>query len=207
MSYESVHGKLIKISRILAALGGLGIIFISTMICVDVILRKFFGTTLGGASEVAGFIFAVGTAIAYPYVLLERAHIRIDVVYNRLSARARAFLDLAAMVLMLIFATRLTISAFDLLVKSWEGGSRSVGVINIPLWVPQSMWVVGFILFTFTALFLTAYSISKIRKSDWRAVNAVAGVPSIEETIEEETYTDELVHETLQKLSHKRKEK
>ncbi|MDV4168731.1 TRAP transporter small permease [Rhodovulum sp. FJ3] len=190
MSLKSLHSRLHSVARMGAVLGGFGIIFISFMVTIDVFLRKFFSTTLGGATEIAGMVFGVATAIAYPFVLLERANIRIDVLYSRLSGRARAWLDLVAMVLVLYFTTRLTQSTFDLLQKSWTGGSRSVGVINTPLWVPQSLWVAGFILLTLTALFLTVYSVIGLIRRDWAVVNTVAGVPSIEHTIEEETHID-----------------
>lgn len=190
MALKTIHSHLEKVSRVAAITGGIGIMFISFMITVDVILRKFFGTTLGGASEIAGMVFAVATAIAYPFVLLDRAHIRIDVLYSRLSRRMRAFLDFAATAAVLVFAWMLTSSVWDLLQNSWSRGSRSVGVIQAPLWVPQSIWVLGFALFTLTAIFLCIYAIVGIVRGDWASVNTVAGVPSIEETIEEETHID-----------------
>ena len=111
--------------------------------------------TLGGATEIAGFVFAVATALAYPFVLLDRANIRIDALYSRLSSRVRAFLDLAALLAVLYFVGWLTGSVFALFHKSWSSGSTSVGTVIIPLWVPQLFWVLGFGLFTLAALYLT----------------------------------------------------
>ncbi len=190
MSFETAHRQLTGVSRMAAIAGGLGVILISCMITVDVILRKFVGTTLGGASELSGMVFAVGTAMAYPYVLLDRGHIRIDVLYSRVPVAARAILDLAAMLLMFAFMAQLTQSTFDLLAKTWGAGTRSVGVVNIQLWIPQSLWVLGFALTTLIALVLSLYSVWCILRRNWEAVNRVAGVPSIEETIEEETHID-----------------
>lgn len=190
MALQQTHRRLEHVTRFAAMIGGFGIIFISVMVTVDVILRKFFGTTLGGASEVAGMVFAVATAISYPYVLLDRANIRIDVLYSRISVKTRAFLDLIALLAFLYFGYRLTYSAYELLSKSWNGGTRSVGVINVPLWMPQSLWVLGYLIFTLTALFLTVYAILCLLRRDWARVVAIAGVPSIEETIEEETHLD-----------------
>ncbi len=190
MTLNSVHKGLERVARFAAMVGGLGILFIAVMVTVDVFLRKFAGTTLGGATEMAGFIFAVATALAYPFVLLDRANIRIDVVYTLLTPRVRAFLDFAAMALLLYFISRLTLSVYGLFEKSWTANSKSVGVINIPLWIPQFFWVLGFALFTLTALFLTIYALIGLSRRDWTAVNAAAGVPSIEETIEEETHLE-----------------
>jgi TRAP-type C4-dicarboxylate transport system permease small subunit len=191
MAIESIHRKLEHTSRVAAAIGGYGIIFISVMITLDVFLRKFVGTTLGGASEIAGMVFAVATAISYPFVLFDRANIRIDVVYARVPMKIRAFLDMVTLVAMLYFGYRLTESTFQLLMKSWNGGSKSVGVINIPLWIPQSVWVAGFALFTVTTVILMIFTGINIFRRNWDQVNRFAGVPSIEQTIEEETYIEE----------------
>jgi TRAP-type C4-dicarboxylate transport system permease small subunit len=191
MAIESIHRKLEHTSRIAAAIGGYGIMAISFMITIDVFLRKFAGMTLGGASEIAGMVFAVATAISYPFVLFDRANIRIDVVYARVPMKIRAFLDMVTLVAMLYFGYRLTESTFQLLMKSWNGGSKSVGVINIPLWIPQSVWVAGFALFTVTTVILMIFAGINIFRRNWDQVNRFAGVPSIEQTIEEETYIEE----------------
>ena len=192
MSLKAIRTGLERVSRFAAMVGGLGILFIAIMVTIDVFMRKFAGTTLGGATEMAGFIFAVATALAYPFVLLDRANIRIDVIYSLLTPKVRAFLDLAAMLILLYFVSRLTLSVYGLFEKSWTAGSKSVGVINIPLWIPQFFWVLGFALFTLTALFLTIYAFVGLLRRDWTGVNEAAGVPSIEETIEEETHLEEI---------------
>lgn len=190
MTLEKTHARLQRLSRFAAMLGGLGIIFIAMMVTVDVLLRKFLHTTLGGASEIAGFIFAAGTALAYPYVLLDRANIRIDVVYARLPRKLRAVLDLVALVLLLGFVAMLTRSVIALLIKSWTAGSMSVGVINVAVWFPQLLWAAGFVLFSLCAVFLVLHAAVGLQRGDWGMVNRVAGVPTLEETIEEETHIE-----------------
>ncbi|WP_226553863.1 TRAP transporter small permease subunit [Celeribacter naphthalenivorans] len=190
MTLKTTHARLETVARVAATAGGLGIIFISITVTLDVLLRKFFHVTFGGANEMAGFIFAVATALSYPIVLLDRANVRIDVLYTFLPLKIRAFLDFLAMLLVLYFVAFLTKSVFGLLVKSWTHDSMSIGVFSIPLWVPQSIWVLGFALFTLTALFLCVYAAVSLFKRDWSTVTAIAGVPSLDETIEEETYID-----------------
>lgn len=190
MSLEKVHSSFEKVARSAALIGGLGIIAIAVMVTIDVFLRRFMNTTLGGAPEVSGFIFAVGTALSYPYVLFDRANIRIDVAYSAVPTRIRAFLDVIAMILVFYFVTMLTKSVIALWLKSWEANSMSIGVINVRLWVPQLFWVIGYVLFSLTALLLTVYSIVALFRRDWLLVNKVAGIPSVGETIEEETYIE-----------------
>ncbi|QLH12996.1 TRAP transporter small permease [Paracoccus pantotrophus] len=162
------------------------------MIAIDVALRKLAGTTLGGAHEIAGFIFAVATAFAYPYVLLDRANIRIDVAYNFARPSIRAVLDVIAMIAIFAFVFMLTRSVYDLASASWASNRMSVGVARVPLWIPQGLWVLGYLLFAATAAFLTVHATVGLARRDWTLVNRVAGVPTIDEMIEEETHIEAL---------------
>lgn len=190
MALNALHGGLLRASRIAATIGGLGLLCIAIVVTADVFLRHFANITLGGATEISGFIFAIATALAYPYVLMDRANVRIDVAYAHLPSRTRAILDLVGLVLLLYFIATLTYWAYFLLAKSWSLNSMSVGVVSIPLWIPQGIWVIGYLLFSLTVLFLIVYVLISLLRRDWDTVNRIAGMPSIEETIEEETYAD-----------------
>jgi len=181
MTFKQQHTRLTRLTRLMAMAGGLGILCIAIVVTVDVFLRKLAGTTLGGATEIAGMVFAIATALAYPFMLLDRASIRIDVLYARLKVPARAVLDLVAMLVMLYFLARLTQSAFELFSKSWQLHTMNNGVLQIPLWMPQGLWVLGLMLFTLTALFLVVYALAGIARKRWADVTRAAGVPSIEE--------------------------
>lgn len=190
MTLDTIHLRMVGLSRLAAAIGGLGILFIAVMVTVDVLLRKLFDVTLGGASEVSGMVFAVATAMSYSYVLLERANVRIDVIYTNVSSKVRALLDLVALIAFLGFVGPLTRSIYLVMEKSWAGGTRTVGVLHMPLWLPQLLWLAGFVLLTLTAIFLLLCTLSRLRRRDWTGVNLIAGVPSIGETIEDETHVE-----------------
>ena len=69
--------------------GGALVLLAALLIGVDVVLRKFFDASIGGADELAGYALALGAAWALAATLLERAHIRIDSLYVLLSRRLR----------------------------------------------------------------------------------------------------------------------
>lgn len=188
MTLQVTHARLERISRGVAIAGGYSILAIAFAVTIDVILRKFFHTTLGGATEIAGFLFAAGVALSYPYVLIDRANIRIDAAYNLLSTRTRAIADVLAAVSVLIFVGILTKSILGVWLEAIHTNATTIGVVNVPRWIVQTPWILGYGLFTLTALFLTIYSIIALMRGDWAQVNRIAGIPSLEETIEEETY-------------------
>ncbi len=186
----TMHTRLVSTARAAAMAGGFGMIAVSVMVTIDVLLRKLFSVTLGGATEISSYVFAVATALSYPFVLFDRANIRIDVIYTLLSSRVKAFLDLLALLLTLCFIVLLTSSVFQLLGKSWESNSMTVGTVIFPLWIPQFLWALGYAMFVLAAMYLTVRSLGALLRRDWGTVNRIAGVQSVAEVVEEETHLE-----------------
>ena len=65
----------------------------SVLIGIDVVIRKLFGLSIGGADELSGYALGIASAWAFAYGLLERAHVRIDSLYVTLPRWVRATLD------------------------------------------------------------------------------------------------------------------
>jgi len=65
-------------SRAGAWFGGALVAAAAVVISVDVLMRKLLGTTLGGASEISGYVLAISTTWALALALIDRAHVRID---------------------------------------------------------------------------------------------------------------------------------
>ena len=61
--------------------GGALVLLAAVLIGIDVLMRKFFDRSIGGADELAGYALAIGTAWGLRAALLDRAHIRIDSLY------------------------------------------------------------------------------------------------------------------------------
>lgn len=58
--------------------GGALIIAAAFLVGIEVVIRKAFTLTIGGADELSGYALAISTSWALAFALLERAHIRID---------------------------------------------------------------------------------------------------------------------------------
>jgi hypothetical protein len=86
-----------------------------------------------------------------------------------------------------LFMGMLTSSAILVLQTSWIQNSMSVTTLGIPLWIPQSFWVAGLVLFVITAGFLLLYAIVALCKGDTMLVKSIVGTMSVEEEISEET--------------------
>lgn len=131
------------ISRVGAIVGGALLLIASLVICVDITLRYTISKTLGGADELSGYALAIASAWGLSAAVLSRSHIRIDTVYVRVKARVRAALDLASLAALIVFFSLVTYYAWGVFKQSWTSDSHSLSEIQMPLIVPQGLWVAG----------------------------------------------------------------
>jgi len=176
----------LAISRYAVWCGGTIMIAAAFVIGAEVVLRKVFLISLGGADEMANYALAISTAWSLSFTLLHRAHIRVDALYLRMQPSICALLDVIALMSVLTFAMLLTWFAFDVWQTSWSFGATANTPLGTPLWIPQGLWLLGLGSFVLTILLLLARSLRAIAGGDFAAVNRIAGTRSINEDLQEE---------------------
>ncbi len=176
-----------ELSCIAAWLSGITLFGSAVMISVEVVLRKLFSISMGGADEISGYAMAVSCSWAFAYALYRKAHIRIDVFYIKLPQWARHLLDLSALVLFAIYMVVFGWFAFQVFLISFTKGSTANTPLHTPLWIPQFVWVVGLILFTLSIFLLLAGAIYNLLRGNFKIAQKLCGATSLEEEIEEET--------------------
>ena len=185
---ESIHSRLERISQLAVWVGGAALLAAALMVTVDVLSRKIFNITMSGSDEYSGYVFSATTTWAYSYCLLHRSNVRIDALYNYLPRKVTAILDVVGLLLLFYFMSIMTYYAMVSFVYSWVNNSVSITTLGTPQWIPQLFWVAGLILFFVTLIFVVVYSIIALLQRNWDLVARVAGVPSIAETMQEETH-------------------
>ena len=185
---ESIHSRLERISQLAVWVGGAALLAAALMVTVDVLSRKIFNITMSGSDEYSGYVFSATTTWAYSYCLLHRSNVRIDALYNYLPRKVTAILDVVGLLLLFYFMSIMTYYAMVSFVDSWVNNSVSITTLGTPQWIPLLFWVAGLILFFVTLIFVVVYSIIALLQRNWDLVARVAGVPSIAETMQEETH-------------------
>jgi TRAP-type mannitol/chloroaromatic compound transport system permease small subunit len=166
---------------------GGGLIFLaSLLVSADVIMRKLFTVTLGGADELSGYAFAIGCAWAFAFTLLRRSNVRVDAVYQHLPGKLRALLDILALLALGVLAAYLTFYAFSVFQTSWALKAQSNSSLKVFLWIPQGIWFLGLALFAVTLVLLLLRSAVAVVAGDWPAIHALLSARSIEEDAKEE---------------------
>lgn len=176
-----------RVARVGAWIGGLGLLAASWLIVIDLAARKLAGTSLGGADEIAGYVLAVASAWAFPLTLLRRSHIRVDVLYTRLAPRARVALDCFALACLGVFVGLLTFHAWGVLADSIHFGSVSNTPLQVPQWIPQSLWFAGYAFLLLTVVVLGACALGPVAAGRWQAVSGLIGIHTLDEEIQAET--------------------
>ncbi|WP_394688994.1 TRAP transporter small permease subunit [Hoeflea sp.] len=182
--------KLISIShgtaRRLAWFGGTLLIAASVLVTIDVICRKLFNISLGGADEFTGYCFAVATSLSLSYALFERVHIRIDALYGFAGPRLRAAADLFGVALLTGFTALVAMMAWGLVADTLEYNSRSITPLKVPLAIPQIPWLIGWLFAVFSGVLLLVGAIARLRREGAEASSQLIGIKSTKETIEDE---------------------
>lgn len=166
--------------------GGALILAAAVIIGIDVLMRKLFTASIGGADELAGYALAIGTAWGLGAALVDRAHIRIDSLYILFPQKLRLALDVAALVLFVAFFAIMTWYGLGVLEQSWTSGSRSQSALEIPTVIPQLLWMLGMLGFVIVGVLLLLYALQLGLRGDLSGMGRAIGTRSAEEEIEDE---------------------
>lgn len=165
---------------------GWWLLLIAVATCVEMVTRKLFNFSLQGVDEVGGYTLAVTSALGFSFTLLARGHTRVDFLLTRLPTGIRAAFNTLAMVTLAAVALFATYRAFDVLKESIEFDSHSTSPLQTPMWIPQSLWFFGYLLFALVATTLASHACVLLFQ-DRDRLNKVYGPPTLEEEIESET--------------------
>ena len=159
---------------------------------VEVLLRRFAGHSFGGLDELGGYMLAFIGAVAFTETLLNRGHIRIDLLQARLPRWGQAVLDLVALAAMIGFFGLLLKFAAALLMRSATMGTKSVTPLAVVQWVPQAFWVAGLALFVATAVVLFLRAAIALAMGDIATAQALIGARSADDELAEELELNEI---------------
>jgi TRAP-type mannitol/chloroaromatic compound transport system permease small subunit len=112
----------------------LSIFVVTFAVLYEVVARTAFGQPTLWSNETTVYVSAVAYLIAGGYALLYRRHVRIDLVYDRLSARTRAKLDVVTFVFFVIYIGGLLWVGTTM---GWTSFTQSEGTgtpWNPPIW-------------------------------------------------------------------------
>lgn len=173
-----ITGTLHTINRIIALICGIALLTAVVLILMEVAGRRWPMFKIGGADELSGYVMAGLATWGFSYTLVERAHVRIDILYMKLGAPGKAWFDIIAMASVAFVAVLVAYYAYDVLGKSIARGSRSNTPLAIQMWIPQIIWFAGWVWLCITSTILLISILILSFARSWGAVGAIAGATS-----------------------------
>jgi TRAP-type C4-dicarboxylate transport system permease small subunit len=184
---DQLNEKSRKLSQILAWIGG-GLLILSVLlITVEVFARKIFNVSLGGADELAGYAFGIATSLSLSFALYERAHIRVDALYNMVPKPFRIFADFLALALLVGFIAIAAFICFELVESTVFANSHSITPLRVPLSYPQIPWLIGFVFCAFSGTLILLTAGKALITGNIPYMQSLIAMKSTDEQIDDET--------------------
>jgi TRAP-type C4-dicarboxylate transport system permease small subunit len=151
---------------------------------LEVLGRKLFNTSFKGIDELGGFVLAISAAIGASYAMAQRSHTRVDVFLVRFPRPVQRVLNTLGMATFAFFATFAAWRGINVLMETLEFKSSAPN-LELPLWIPQSAWVLGLLLLALISMAYAGHALYLLvrRRPE---LNAWYGPTSAQEELEAE---------------------
>lgn len=127
----------------------------------NVVGRYFFSQPLGWADEALGYLQIGFVVIGAALVTRANGHLRMDAAEHLLPGTVRRWLDVTAGILTFVISVVVVAMSWRIVSGMLANDTRTV-VLEIPLAIPYSAFLVGFALI---ALFALVRAVSLLRRS------------------------------------------
>lgn len=112
----------------------------------EVLMRYAFNQPTIWVHEASYLLFGMQYALAGAYGLLHGAHVRVDVIYTKLSARARSAVDVVTSVFFFAFVLVMISTGWRFFSDSFNQGERSLETWQIQYWPAKALLLLGAVL-------------------------------------------------------------
>lgn len=132
------------------ALASLLIAAICVLVCTQVLFNLI--TRIGGRTvnltipsygDFAGYFLAASSFLALAYTLTRGGHIRVNLILSRLPTRLRFIAEVLSTAVCTMVSVYATYFMAKLCLESYEYQDLSTGIIAIPIWIPQTVVLIG----------------------------------------------------------------
>ncbi len=175
-----------RLTAALSAVFGWAFLALAALVTIETLVRKLFSVSLQGVDELGGYVLAVGSSLAFTIALIDRAHVRIDLVHRKLPRRIRAALDAVAASLLALFALLLVWVGYGVIRETLEYQSTAQTPWATPLIYPQGLWYATLLVFAAVAAWLAGRLIWFLAAGNFAGVERDFHIKDAMEELQEE---------------------
>lgn len=132
--------------RLTAVTGGLGALMVATLLLIvvfEVVSRYFFNAPTHWVTEISTYLVVGTVFLSLGLTYRRKEHIRIEFMVDLLPDARRAPIMRFAEWLGVFFVAVSSWQMLRYVLSEYTTDTRSWGLLSVPLWIPQSMVVVG----------------------------------------------------------------
>lgn len=152
-------------------LAGFAYLAMTALIVFDITARRLLGFSTEATVELTGYLLALGMSAGLAGTLLQRAHVRIDVLIQKMGPRGRAWMHVFALSCVLLTAAVFSWGAWRLVAESWLLNATDLSSMRTPLWIPQGAWWLGMMLFAAVALVQWVLVLRSLARRDYAGID------------------------------------
>ena len=120
----------------------------------DVVMRYFFNTGSIAMQEMEWHLFSVIILLGISYTLKEDGHVRVDLIYDRLTQKKKAKINMVGVVLFIIpVALLIAVESIPFVIESFNSNEQSGDPGGLPYrWLVKSLIPLSFFLLIITSI-------------------------------------------------------
>ena len=145
-----MHALLTRYIRLTSALSWLAaqfamlaVLAMALHILLEILLRGVFQTSTFVLDEFVGYEVAAMTFLGLGSALDNRVLLRLNLLLIRLKGKARATVEIVNATVTFVIFGFLLVFLVRLAVRNHGRGTTSISVLEVPVWIPQAVIIVG----------------------------------------------------------------
>lgn len=151
--FLDIAGRIDRLSALFGRLATWMVLAACVVSAGNALLRYSIGGGSNAWLEAQWYLFAGMVMLGSAHALRLNAHVRVDVLYGRLSSRNQARIDLFGFIVFLLpVASFLLAYSWPLFASAWMSNEVSASAGGLPLWPAKLMLPLGFALLILQAL-------------------------------------------------------
>jgi TRAP-type mannitol/chloroaromatic compound transport system permease small subunit len=168
MFLEKMEAIINRFSDALGKFTAVLFILLLLNVFIDVIMRYLFNDVSIGMQEMEWHLYASIFMLSIPYALYKEGHVRVDIIYDNLTIRKQAWIDLfGTLILLLPFSILVTKYGIDFTIESYKLGEGSGDPGGLPYrWIIKSVIPITFLSIGISGIGLILKSIITLRHPD-----------------------------------------
>jgi len=143
---ERIADQIERLSRLGDWVATIAVIGILALVTVEMVSRGLFGISTQISDEFCGYLNVAVIFFGLAWSLKNGAHVRVDLIHDRLQGAAKTAVRWIVVLTSLAYMAVATVVLIKYLIYSFQAGLVSTSYSETPLWIPQTIIVLGSIL-------------------------------------------------------------